>query len=57
MQLGILKNPFLWPKEQKLAALVLRNNELALALDESEKGCFCDDNFKPVVIPTIEHTP
>ena len=56
-QLGILENPFLWPEQWKLAAQVLRNNKLALAWDESEKGRFCDDYFKPVVIPTIEHTP
>ena len=57
IQLGILENPFPWPEEQKLAAQVLRNNELALAWDESEKGHFHDDYFEPVVIPTIEHTP
>ncbi|KAJ8582377.1 hypothetical protein M405DRAFT_689372, partial [Rhizopogon salebrosus TDB-379] len=56
-QLGIFKNGFLWPEEQKLAAHVLMNNELALAWDESEKGRFRDDYFPPVVIPTIEHTP
>jgi hypothetical protein len=56
-QLGIFKNSFLWPEEQKLAAHVLMNNELALAWDESEKGRFRDDYFPPVVIPTIEHTP
>ena len=56
-QLGILDNPFLWPEEQKLAAQVLRINELALAWDESEKGRFRDDYFEPVVIPTVEHTP
>ena len=48
---------FLWPDEQKLAAHVLHINELALAWDESEKGCFHDEYFDPVVIPTIEHTP
>jgi len=55
--LGILDNTFLWPDERKLAAHVLRINELALAWDESEKGRFRDEYFDPVVIPTIEHTP
>ena len=50
IQLAILDNPFLWPEEQKLAAQVLRNNELALAWDKSEKGCFHDDYFEPVLI-------
>jgi hypothetical protein len=53
----VFKNQFLWPEEQKLAALVLKNNELALAWDESEKGHFRDDYFPPVIIPTIEHVP
>jgi len=56
-ELGVFKNQFLWPEEQKLAALVLKNNELALAWDESEKGHFRDDYFPPVIIPTIEHVP
>lgn len=56
-ELGVFKNQFLWPEEQKLAALVLKNNELALAWDESEKGRFRDDYFPPVIIPTIEHVP
>jgi hypothetical protein len=54
--LGIFKNTFLWPEEQKLTVHVLMNNELALAWNESEKGCFKDEYFPPVVIPTIEHT-
>jgi hypothetical protein len=33
------------------------NNELALAWNESEKGCFKDKYFPPVINPTIEHTP
>jgi hypothetical protein len=55
--LGVFKNEFLWPEEQKLAAQVLSNNEYALAWDESEKGRFCDDYFPPIIIPTIEHIP
>jgi hypothetical protein len=55
--LGIFQNTFLWHEEQKLAAHVLMNNELALAWNESEKGHFKDEYFPPVIIPTIEHTP
>ncbi|KAG2348491.1 hypothetical protein BDR05DRAFT_874391 [Suillus weaverae] len=55
--LSVFSNKFLWPEEQKLAAQVLSNNEVALAWDETEKGQFCDDYFPPVVIPTIEHIP
>ena len=57
VELGVLDNSFLWPEERKLAAQVLKNNELTLAWDESEKGRFRDDYFEPVVIPTVEHTP
>jgi len=32
-------------------------NELALAWTEAKKGCFKDEYFDPVVIPTIEHIP
>ncbi|KAG2341766.1 hypothetical protein BDR05DRAFT_848809, partial [Suillus weaverae] len=56
-ELGVFKNDFLLPEEQKLAAHILKNNELALAWDETEKGRFRDDYFPPVIIPTIEHTP
>ena len=56
-ELGVLMNEFLWPEERKLVAQVLRNNEMGLAWDESEKGRFRDDYLSPVVIPTIEHVP
>ena len=56
-KLGIFKNEFLWPEEQKLVGQVLLNNETGLTWDETEKGRFRDDYFPPVVIPTIEHTP
>jgi hypothetical protein len=55
--LGVFKNEFLWPEEQKLAAQVLSNNEYTLAWDESEKGRFRDDYFPPIIIPTIKHIP
>src|ERR1700678_2154478 len=41
-ELVVLTNGFLWPEERKLVAQVLRNNEMGLAWDESEKGRFCD---------------
>ena len=56
-ELGVLNNLSLWPKEQNLTAQVLLLNKLGLAWDKSEKGCFRDDYFNPVIIPTIEHTP
>ena len=56
-QLGVMTNEFLWPEEHKLVAQVLRNNELGLAWDETEKGRFRDDYLSPVVIPTIQHVP
>ena len=37
-QLGVMTNEFLWLEEHKLVAQVLRNNELGLAWDETEKG-------------------
>ena len=48
---------FLWPEEVKLLQHVLKENELALAWTEEEKGHFKDDYFDPVIIPTIEHIP
>ncbi|GBE78906.1 Retrovirus-related Pol polyprotein from transposon 412 [Sparassis crispa] len=55
--LGVLISDFLWPEEQKLIAQVLKQNETDIAWDESEKGHFRDEYFKPVIIPTIPHTP
>ena len=56
-ELGINKYGFLLPEEVKLAAHVLKLNEKALAWTEAERGCFRDDYFLPVKIPTIAHTP
>lgn len=56
-KLGIFHNEFPQPKEKKLVAHVLMNHESAPAWDETEKGCFCDDYFPPIIIPTIEHIP
>jgi integrase-like protein/reverse transcriptase-like protein/aspartyl protease len=56
-ELDLNKFNFLWPEEVKLAAHVLKVNELALAWTEAERGRFRDDYFSPVKIPTIAHTP
>ncbi|KAF8815135.1 hypothetical protein BYT27DRAFT_7080709, partial [Phlegmacium glaucopus] len=55
--LGVLKNEFLWKEERKLAAAVLKGNEMGLAWSEDEKGRFREDYFSPVVFPVVEHTP
>ena len=55
--LNINRYAFLWPEEEKLAQHVLKVNEQALAWTEAERGCFHDDYFSPVKIPTIAHTP
>ena len=55
--LDLNKFDFLWPEEVKLAAHVLKVNEMALAWTEAERGRFKDDYFSPVKIPTIVHTP
>jgi hypothetical protein len=47
---------FLLPKEVKLVAHILKANKKALAWTEGECGCFRDDYFSPVKIPTIAHT-
>ncbi|EIN11611.1 hypothetical protein PUNSTDRAFT_26252, partial [Punctularia strigosozonata HHB-11173 SS5] len=48
---------FLLRDEVGLAHWVLRQNEHALAWDESEKGQFSSDWFDPIKIPTVDHVP
>jgi hypothetical protein len=48
---------FLLPEETALAHWILRENESALAWDESEKGSFSGDWFDPIKIPTVDHVP
>ncbi|KIJ38551.1 hypothetical protein M422DRAFT_258658 [Sphaerobolus stellatus SS14] len=48
---------FLTEEELKLSFQILKNNEEALAWDDSEQGTFWEDYFEPVVIPTVEHEP
>jgi len=55
--LDLNKYGFLWPKEVKLMVHVLKINEKALAWTEAKRGCFRDNYFSPVKIPTIAHTP
>ena len=55
--LELNKSDFLRPEEVKLAAHVLRVNEMALAWTEAERGRFRDSYFSPVKIPTVAHTP
>ena len=54
--LKLNKYDFLWPNEVKLTQHILQINEKALAWTEAERGCFCDEYFSPVKIPTIAHT-
>ena len=55
--LELNKSDFLRPEEVKLAAHVLRVNEMALTWTEAERGRFRDSYFSPVKIPTVAHTP
>jgi len=48
---------FLWPEELKLLQHILKLNELGLAWTKVKKGCFWNNYFFPVKIPTIEHIP
>lgn len=48
---------FLWPEELQLAQHILKINKRALAWTEDECGCFHDEYFTPVKIPTITYTP
>lgn len=48
---------FLWDEEINLAFQVLMQNEQALAWEDREKGCFWEDYFEPIIVPTIEHEP
>ncbi|EIN06904.1 hypothetical protein PUNSTDRAFT_28646, partial [Punctularia strigosozonata HHB-11173 SS5] len=48
---------FLQPEEVRLAHWILRENERALAWDETEKGRLSNEWFDPIRIPTVEHVP
>ncbi|CAD6955406.1 hypothetical protein CF335_g7724 [Tilletia laevis] len=44
-------------EERKILIAVIRQNELALAFDETEKGVIDADIVSPVKIPVVEHMP
>jgi hypothetical protein len=48
---------FLTPDEILLLRDILKNNEEALAWDETERGTFKDEYFPPIIIPVIDHEP
>ena len=56
-ELDINRYGFLLPEEVNLAAHVLKLNKMALAWTKAKHGCFQDDYFLPMKIPTIAHTP
>ena len=55
--LKINTDGFLWEEEERLIANIVRNHEMALAWDDSERGRFREDYFEPVRIPVLAHTP
>jgi hypothetical protein len=55
--MGVNKDGFLWPEEEKLVHHLIKIHEEAFAWTEEEKGRFSSEYFDPVVIPTIEHVP
>lgn len=48
---------FLSAEEEKLFAHIMRENELALAFEDIERGTFKDSYFSPYKISTVPHTP
>ena len=56
-ELGVIEDDFLWLEERKIVAVVLKNNEMGLAWNESEKGRFRDDYFTPVIMTVVDHIP
>jgi len=53
-KMNINLSGFLWLKEKKLVLFLIKNQEAAIAWDQSEHGNFRKDYFKPIVIPTVE---
>lgn len=51
------KRGFLLPEEIKLAEHIVSIHENAFAWDETERGCFSEEYFDPIELPTIEHVP
>jgi hypothetical protein len=48
---------FLWPEEIKLVGYILRQNEMGIAWDDTEKGQFRTDYFPPIKFPIVAHVP
>ena len=55
--LSSVPKDFLQTREIDLLVYVLRERELALAFEDSERGTFSDKYFPDYEIPVIEHTP
>ena len=55
--LKINQGGFLWPEEEKLFKDIFKNNEKALAFDETERGTLRQDYFSDYIIPVTEHIP
>ena len=48
---------WLWPEEVKLCRWIICTHEKAFAWVPDERGCFDEQYFPPVKIPTVLHTP
>jgi len=48
---------FLGPEKEKLVLFLIKAQEEAIAWDPTEQGNFSKDYFKPIIIPTVPHTP
>lgn len=55
--LGINKEGFLWPEEERLFNFILSIHDKALAFTEEDKGFIRDDYFSPYIIPVVPHVP
>jgi hypothetical protein len=56
-KLRINESGFMWPEEEKLAHHLIREQEMAFAWDESEKGMFNTEYFPPIRVATVPHDP
>jgi hypothetical protein len=56
-KLRINQSGFMWPEEEKLAHHLIREQEMAFAWDESEKGMFNPEYFPPIRVATVPHDP
>jgi hypothetical protein len=56
-EMKINEDGFLTNKEEKLVHHLVKQQEMAFAWNEEEKGRFSEEYFDPVTIPTIKHVP